>query len=271
MPAIDILILLGTGVGVGLAQGILGVGGGFIMVPVLVALFQRQGFPIDIAIPLAFGSSLLVIFITAVSSSRAHHREGNVWWKAAAVMGVAGAAGAGVGSTLTSQVISGEAMKSVFGVVVILAGVRMLLWTGPKSEGELQENPAIWFVWGFPTGVIVGLIGTGGGILAVPIMATIFKFKMHRAVGTSNGMMLFTASAGALGYLLNGLEVSGLPQYSVGYVSLLAWICLAPTSVTAAQIGTKLGHRLTEQVVRVLFVLLMLYIGLNMLGMFECI
>ena len=269
MPATDILILLGTGVGVGLAQGILGVGGGFIMVPVLVTLFQRQGLPIDIAIPLAFGSSLLVIFTTAVSSSWAHHRERDVWWKAAVVMGIAGAAGATAGSTLTSQVISGEVMKSVFGAVVILAGLRMLLWVGPKSEGEPQKNPIIWLAWGFPTGVIVGLIGIGGGIIAVPIMVTIFRFKMHRAVGTSNGMMLFTASAGALGYLLNGLEASGLPQYSVGYVSLLAWICLATTSVTAAQIGAKLGHRLTEQVVRVLFVLLMFYIGLDMLGIFD--
>jgi len=269
MSEVDILILLGTGVAVGLAQGILGVGGGFVMVPVLVAVFLRQDLPVDLAVRLAFGTSLLVIFTTATSSSWAHHREGNVWWKAAVVLGVAGAGGAAIGSTLTSQVISGEVMKSVLGGMLILVGLRMLLSLQPESEGEPRDKPILWFAWGFPIGIVVGLVGVGGGILAVPLMTLVFRFKMKQAVGTSSAMMLFTASAGALGYFLNGRGASGLPDYSVGYINLVAWMCVAATGVVVAQIGAKMGQKLTERVVRVIFVLLMFYMGLDMLGIFS--
>jgi uncharacterized membrane protein YfcA len=112
-------------------------------------------------------------------------------------------------------------------------------------------------------------VGVGGGILAVPLMTGVFKFKMKRAVGTSSAMMLFTASAGAFGYLLNGRGATGLPDYSVGYINLVAWICVAATGVVVAQIGAKMGQKLTERVVRVIFVLLMLYMGLDMLGIFS--
>ena len=269
MPADHIMVLLGTGIVVALAQGVLGLGGAFIMVPVLVAIFTRQDIPADTAVKLAIGSNLLVVLTTAISSSVAHHREGSVWWKAAVILGISGAVGALIGSILTSQLISGEVLKPAFGVLTILVGIRMLISNGSKNEGEPEDNPMVWLIWGFPAGLVVGVIGVGGGILFVPIMTTVFRFSMHRAVGTSTGTMLLTASAGTLGYVLNGLSVSGLPAYSIGYVNLTAWVCLAATSIGTAQIAARVAHKLQEKVIRIIFVILMLYMGLGMIGLFE--
>ena len=103
----------------------------------------------------------------------------------------------------------------------------------------------------------------------VPIMAVALKFKMHRAVGTSTGLMMFTSTAGALGYILNGMGVSGLPAYSIGYFNLPVWICLAATSVGMAQVGARVAHRLTARILRIIFVVVMFYMGLKMIGVFD--
>jgi len=122
-----IIILVATGIIVGLGQGLMGVGGAFIMVPVMVAVFDHMGWGQDVAVKIAFGTSLLVIFPAAVATTVAHQRRKAIWWKAAIVLGIAGAAGSLLGSTLTTRVIGGETMKIVFGVVVILASVRLLI------------------------------------------------------------------------------------------------------------------------------------------------
>ena len=114
----QIIVLLATGVGIGFAAGLLGLGGCFIMVPVMV--FTQMGIPVDTAVKLAFGLP------TVASSSLAHHRRGAVWWKAAIFLGISGAAGALLGATITSQFIRGEIIKIAFGAVAILAGIRML-------------------------------------------------------------------------------------------------------------------------------------------------
>ena len=264
-----ILVLLATGIGVGLAQGLLGLGGAFIMVPVLILLFAWQDIPVDTAVPLAFGTSLSVAFATAISSAWAHSREGDVWWKAAMILGLSGAMGALVGSTLTSQVIAGEIMRSVFGVATIVSGAAMLVSRERDYEEKARDNPLLWSIWGFPVGVSVGILGIGGGIVLIPLMTIVLKFKMHRAVGTACGTMLFTTSFGALGYLLNGLGAKDLPSASIGYINIVAFLCLVATSLVTAQVATRIGHRLTERVLKIVFVSLMLYLGLRMIGLFE--
>jgi len=265
----SIVILLVTGIAVGFAGGLLGVGGCFIMVPVAVMVFTNMDVPVDIAVKLAFGTSLLVVLPTAISGSLAHHRRGAVWWKAAIVLGIAGAAGALLGATVTSQFISGGAIKIAFGAVIILGGVRMLTAKPPTIEEEPKDSPLVWIGCGFPLGMVTGLIGIGGGVLVVPLMTAALRFKMHRAVGTSMGMMMFTSAAGALGYILNGLGVSGLPAHSIGYLNLPTWICLAATSVGMAQVGARVAHRLTARILRILFILVMFYLGLRMIGVFD--
>jgi hypothetical protein len=257
-----------TGVVVGLGQGLLGVGGAFIMVPVMVAVFDHLGWDQDVVVKIAFGTSLLVIFPAAITTTVAHQRRKAIWWKAAMVIGIAGAAGSLLGSTLTTRVIGGEVMKIVFGVVVILGSIRLLTAKPVESHESPRESPLLWATFGFLIGVFSGLLGAGGGILLVPVMVTVLKFRMHQAVATSAAVMVFTSGAGALGYFINGLDVSGLPADSFGYFSLTAWLCLAPTSIAMTQVGTWAAHRLSAKVLRIAFVVVMIVVGLRMVGAF---
>lgn len=268
MDADLIVILLATGVVVGLGQGLLGVGGAFIMVPVMVAVFQHMGWDPDLAVKTAFGTSLLVIFPAALATTAAQQRRGAVWWKPAVAMGLAGATGSLIGSTLTTRVIGGEVMKVVFGVVVVLAAVRLLTVRRHESRESPAQRPLAWASFGLLVGLFSGLLGTGGGILLVPAMVAFLRFRMHLAVATSAAVMAFTSGAGALGYFINGLHLSGLPGGSVGYFSLTAWLCLAPTSIALTQAGTWLAHRLTAGALRVAFALVMVAVGLHMVGAF---
>ncbi len=266
-PAL-IIILVAAGVIVGLGQGLLGVGGAFIMVPVMVAVFDHLGWDPDLAVKVAFGTSLLVIFPAAVATTAAHQRMKAIRWKPAIVMGMAGAAGSLLGATLTTRVIGGEIMKIAFGAVVILASIRLLTAKPLESRELPRESPLLCIALGFLVGMFSGLLGAGGGILLVPIMVVVLKFRMHQSVATSAAVMVFTSGAGALGYFINGLHVSALPGGSLGYFSLTAWLCLAPTSIAMTQIGTWASHRLSAKVLRMVFVVVMVVVGLRMVGAF---
>ena len=264
-----IIILALTGIGVGLAEGLLGVGGCFLMVPVTFYVFSTMGISPDIAIKLAFGSNLLVVFPTAISGAWAHTKKEAVWWKAGMVLGICGAIGALIGATITSRLLSEGILKLAFGLVIGLGAIRMLAWKPPKVEEDPKDDFLLWACLGFPIGIISGMIGIGGGIITVPVLGMALKFKMHRAVGTSLVMMIFTSIAGSIGYLINGLYVPNLPPFSIGYVNLLAWACLAMASIPVAQIGARTAHRLPATQIRYIFIAVMFYVALKMVGVFE--
>ncbi len=265
-----IIILALTGIGVGFVEGLLGVGGCFLMVPVIFFLFTTMGYSPDIAIKLAFGSNLLVVTPTAISGALAHTtKKDAVWWKTGMALGVCGAVGALIGATITSQFLSEGILKPAFGLVICLGAIRMLAWKPPEVEEDPKDKPLLWACWGFPIGIICGLIGIGGGIIAVPVLAIALKFKMHHAIGASLVMMAFTSIAGSMGYLINGLSVPNLPLYSIGYVNLPVWACLAMTGIPVALIGAKTAHKLPATQLRYIFIAVMFYVTLKMVGVFE--
>ena len=267
MTIAHILILLVTGTGAGFASGLLGVGGSFIMTPVQYLVFADMGIPADIAIKLAFGTSLMVILPTAASGTWRHHREGVVWWKAAVIMGGCGLACAFGGATLASY-LPGASLKLVFGAVVMAAGVGMLVRRPVESGEQPKTNPWLWVAWAAPIGLISGLVGLGGGVLAVPVMVLALRFRMHNAIATSLTFVMFTSIGGVIGYIVNGQGVPGLPAHSLGYVHLEAWGLLAATSIGMAQLGVKMAHRLPADRLRYVFIGVMFYLGLRMFGAF---
>ncbi len=269
MTIAHIIILLGTGVGVGFASGLLGVGGGFIMTPVQYVIFTNMGMSTDVAMKLAFGTSLLVILPTVASGAWRHHKKGAVWWRAAIIMGPCGAVAAFGGATLATHLLSGEMLKIVFSVVVLASGVRMLISKPMESEQAPRDNPWLWAAWAIPIGVVTGMTGLGGGVVAVPVMVLALKFKLRNAIATSLAMIIFTSTGGAIGYIVNGLGVPNLPAYSIGYVNLKAWFLLAVTSIGMAQVGAMTAHRLPTKQLRWIFIVVQFYVALRMMGVFE--
>ncbi|MBA7571544.1 hypothetical protein ES708_13309 [subsurface metagenome] len=263
-----IIILLGTGVGVGFASGLLGVGGGFIMTPVQYMLYLEMGLSEGIALKMAFGTSLLVILPTVASGAWRHHKKGAVWWKAAIIMGLCGAVAAFGGATLATR-LPEAVLKIVFGVVVLASGIWMLISRPLKSEQEAKDNPWLWIAWAIPIGMVTGLTGLGGGVVAVPVMVLALKFKMHSAIATSLAMIILSSAGGVTGYIINGLGIPNLPAYSIGYVNLLAWFLLAATSIGMAQVGAMTAHWLPAKQLRWIFIVVQFYVALRMMGVFD--
>jgi len=263
-----ILILLATGIGAGFAGGLLGLGGAFIMTPVQYLVFTNMGLPTDLAIKLAFGTSLLVVLPLAASGAWRHRLKGAVRWRAALIMGGSGLFFAFGGATLAAH-LPGAGLKVAFGAIILLSAIRMLTAPPPDVKKAPRENPWPLVAWAIPIGFVCGIFGIGGGILAIPVLVLALRFRMHNAVGTSLAIMLFTAAGGAIGYLVNGLGVAGLPDYSIGYINLQSWGLLAVTSVGTAQLGAIVAHKLPARQLRYIFIAVMLYMGLKMLGLFD--
>lgn len=269
MTTAQIMILLATGTGVGFAGGILGLGGAFIMTPVQLIIYgSLSGVSENTAIRLAFGTTLLVILPTAISGAWRHHKNGAVFWRVALVMGGCSLIGSFAGATITAH-LPGEALKLAFGVIVLAGGIWMLVTRPPQTEDEPRTNPWLWAAWALPIGIITGILGIGGGILAVPVMTMVFRFRIHNAAATSLSMMILTSTGGVIGYVINGIGVSDLPAYSLGYVNLQSWLLLSATSIGMAQVGAITAHRIPARALRYTFVTIMFYMGLKILGVFD--
>jgi len=268
MQATQIIALLVTGIVVGFASGLLGVGGCFIMVPVQYWVLTAIGVDPTIAIRIAFGTNLLVVLPTAFSGAMTHHRKGAVLWKAGVTFGIVGAVGAFFGAFVASH-LPGNVLTMAFGMAVILGAIRMLTAKPPQITEEPSDSLALFILWGIPLGIVSGIIGIGGGVLMIPVMVYFLRFKMHQAVGTSTALMIFTAAGGALSFLINGLGVDGLPPYSTGYLNWVQWILLAGCSIPMAVVGAKAAHLLPAKQLKYIFIVVMLYMGLKMTGLFA--
>ncbi len=268
MTIAHIFILLAAGIGVGFASSLLGIGGGFIMTPVQYMIYIDMGLPTDMAIKLAFGTNLLVILPTALSGAWRYSKLGAVNWKAVITMGGCSLVAAFGGAALATH-LPGDVLKIAFGAVILLAGVRVLTARLSTIEQKPRSNPWLWIAWAIPIGMVSGIVGIGGGVIVVPVMVLALRFKMHHAIANSLAVMIFTSIGGAVGYIINGLGVSNLPAYSIGYVNLLSWLLLSVTGVAMAQVGAMTAHRVPARQLNYIFIVLMFYMGLKMLGVFE--
>ncbi len=268
MNPLYIAILLITGASVGLVSGLLGVGGCFIMIPVQYWILTSMGIDPTISIRVAFGTNLFVVLPTAFSGSLRHHKNRAVLWKSALILGLISIIFTFLGTYVTT-LLPGSILKTIFGLAILLGALRMITARPIRVEGEPCTNPWTYVLLGAVFGFVTGLIGIGGGVLMVPLMVILLNYHMHEAVGTSTAIMMFTSFGGTLAYMLYGLGVPGLPPYSIGYVNLLQWISLACTSVPMAQVGASLAHRIRPKSLKWIFIIVMIYMGLKMIGVFS--
>jgi uncharacterized membrane protein YfcA len=239
------------------------------MVPVSYWVILAMDISPDIALRIAFGTSLLVIMPTAISGSWRHNKEKAVRWKTALILGSCALAGALLGSYLATQILSDKTLKVGFGGLVLAVAIWMGLGLMPKLSREDEgprENFKLVATCGFPIGMVTGLTGLGGGALIVPVLVLALNFSMQLAVGTSVASIILASLGGIVGYIVNGLGVSGLLPYSMGYINLPIWLCLAATSIPLAQLGARAAHALPAKPLRYIFIAFMVYSGLRMIG-----
>lgn len=267
MEPLYVAILLMTGAVAGFASGMLGIGGCFIMVPVQFWILTAMNVDPTIAIRISFGTALAAALPTAINGAIGHRRKGVVVEKAALLLGISGMFGAFLGGTLATHVPA-SVLKTTFGLIILIAAIKMTTEDAkPTKKPETGTLPFL--IFGLPLGFICGLIGIGGGTIMVPVMVTLMGFRIHQAVGTSTAAIIFTSSGGVASYMINGLGAPDLPAYSVGYVNLHQLILLAGTSIPMARTGVWAAHRLPAESLKRIFALLMLYVSLKMIGLFE--
>jgi len=240
------------------------------MVPVSYWVILAMGVYPDIAIRIAIGTSLLVILPTAISGTWGHSKKKAIHWKTAIILGSCGLLGALLGAYLAAR-LPGKILEIVFGGLVLAVAFWMGLGIMPKLRREAEgpeEKFGLVAACGFPIGVVTGLTGVGGGVLKVPMLVLALSFPMHIAIGTSVASIIFASLGGIVGYIVNGLGVSGLPPYSIGYINLPIWLCLVATSIPMAPLGARAAHALPANQIRYIFIAFMVYVGLRMLGVF---
>jgi uncharacterized membrane protein YfcA len=248
----------------GILAGLLGVGGGIVLVPVLDMAFGAAGVPVELRMHLAVGTSLASIVPTALSSARAHRRRSAIDHRVAGSWAVAVAAGAALGAWIASRV-SGAVLSAVFGVVALLAGLRMI-GGGGADGGDAPRRPGSrkWLPLPVGIGTVSAMMGIGGGTLSVPALMAL-GLPVHRAVGTSAWLGLWIALPAAAGFALSGWGRPGLPAFSAGYVNLMALAVLLPATVLAAPWGAKLAHGLSRRQLAAAFGVFLLVTAARML------
>jgi len=146
---------------------------------------------------------------------------------------IPGIIGGFVGAAIATHT-PGNIMAGLFGVLLVLAALRMFFSHPTTGEGNIPENLWVFLPWGFAFGLVSGLFGVGGGIVMVPVMTTILRIPLRQAIGTSTDFMVFSSASGIISYIINGLDVAGLPPYSFGYVNMAYWCVLVAASVPFA-------------------------------------
>ncbi len=260
-----IMILIFTGIGVGFFSGLIGVGGCFIMVPVQFWLLKSIGIPVDIAIRVAFGTNLFVVLPTALSGAISHKKKDSVDIKASMIVGIVGMFSAFLGGYIATK-LSGNTLKTFFAIVILFGALRMIFSKSIRLQPHHKGSTVSYIIVGIIIGIVSGIIGIGGGVIVIPLLVIFLGFSMHLAVGTSTALMVFTSFGGMVSYIVNGLGVKGLPPFSIGYVNLFQWFLLASTSIPMAYLGAKLAHKLHPKHLKTIFIVIMVYMALKMLG-----
>lgn len=232
------LYLLAGGIA-GFLAGLLGIGGGLVLVPVLVVLFTMQGFAASAIMPLALGTSLASIIFTSVSSMRAHHARGAVDWGTLRRM-APGIVGGAFASTALAAQLSPPTLKLMFAVYAGLAATQLICNFQPPATRVLPGPRGLTAAGGV-VGGISALTGVGGAVTSIPFLIWC-NVPARVAIGTASAIGLPVAAAGTLGYISYGLAAPALPPLSMGYVHLPALGAIVLASVLAAPLGARASH-----------------------------
>ena len=247
---------------VGILAGLFGIGGGAIIVPVLYEVFRVLDVPEDVRIQTCIGTSLAIIVPTTVRSYIGHKKKGAVLpdvvriWSFPAIVGVA------IGS-VTASFAPAPVFKIAFLVFVTFIAVRMLYGGERWKLGNELPGRGLLALYGFVTGLVSSLVGVSGGAISNAVL-TLYGRPMHQAVGTSAGIGVPITIAGAIGYMLAGWpHMAQLPPLSVGFVSLIGFVLMAPVSSFTTTYGVRLAHWLPRRQLEIAFGVFLVLVALR--------
>jgi len=251
-----------AGILVGILAGLFGIGGGAIIVPVLYEVFRAMAVPEDVRMQLCIGTSLAIIIPTTVRSYIEHKKKGAViphvvrLWALPAVTGVA------IGSVAASYAPA-AVFKIVFVLFASFISIKMLFGSERWNLGRELPGRLLLAFYGFITGLISALVGVSGGSVSNAVL-TMYGQPLQRAVATSAGIGVPITIAGTLGYMLAGWpHMAQLPPLSIGFVSVIGFVLMAPVSSYTASYGVRLAHWLPRRKLEIAFGCFLILVALR--------
>lgn len=259
-------ILLGLGAVSGFLAGLLGIGGGIVLVPGLFFALNTFGYDGDRVMHIAIGTSLAIIIPTGMSSVRAHWKHNAVRVDLVRRIGIGIVAGVGVG-TIIANYISGDTLNIIFAASMVLLAAIMASDPSRFAPSDYVPDHVPGQPWSALMGAVIGvlstLMGIGGATISVPYM-TLCRVPIHTAIATASALGLLISIPAALGFVVIGWGVDGLPPFSVGYVNLLACAAIIPASVLMAPFGARVAHRVAVKPLRRIFAAFIAVVALRM-------
>jgi len=256
------LWIVGAGVIVGILAGLFGIGGGAIIVPVLYEVFRALDVPEDLRMQMCIGTSLAIIVPTTVRSYYAHKAKGAVIPQVVRIWALPAIAGVAIGA-LVAAFAPAPVFKIVFVIFAGFISARMLSGGDRWNLGTELPGRAAQSGYGLLTGLVSSLVGVSGGSVSTTVL-TLYGRSMQQAVATSAGIGVPITIAGTIGYILAGWShMAQLPPLSIGYVSLIGLVLMAPVSSYTASYGVRLAHWLPRRKLEVGFGIFLLLVSLR--------
>jgi uncharacterized protein len=247
----DLALLAAVGCGAGLLAGLLGIGGGLLIVPVLRYLGPHLGLEPDVIMHVAVATSAAVIVPTAITSGRAHWKRGAVDSSILWLWGPAMAVGS-LATSLSGRYWSTEGLSLVFGIAAMAMALNLILGRGDLRLADRLPPRAAQGGLAAGIGAVSAVMGIGGGAIATTFM-TLFNVPIHRAVGTAAMLGVFVGAPALVGWIIAGWGQVGPPTPALGYVSLPIAVTILPTMLLLAPVGVRLAHRLPAAKLRKVF------------------
>lgn len=253
---------LGIGAAVGFFAGLLGIGGGAIMVPLLVMLFEAQGLPREHMLHVAVGTAMATVLFNSISSARAHASLGAIRWDLAARITPGILAGGLLGSGVASVIPRGL-FAALFTGVVYIAATHILLERKPRPSRQVPGVVGMFLV-GFGISAVSALGALGGAFITVPFLMYC-NVPMLQAIGTAAAVGFPIGLAGTIGFVLTGWGGTGIPGPNLGYVYLPALAGILVASVLTAPLGARLAHRIPTKRLKQIFAIMLYLVATRML------
>jgi uncharacterized membrane protein YfcA len=252
-------VIVVGGIVTGTLAGLFGVGGGAVIVPVLYEVFRVLGVAEEIRMQLCVGTSLAIIVPTTFRSYLVHRAKGAVMPEVLRVWAVPAVIGVAVGAAIAAFAHA-TVFKIAFVVIATVIAIKLLFGSDAwRIANELPGRIAM-TVYGFIVGLCAALMGVSAGSVANMIL-TLYGKPIHRAVATSAGLGVPITIAGTIGYMLAGLPRQNLtPPFSIGFVSLVGLVLMAPISSFIAPYGARLAHALSRKHLEMAFGIFLLLI-----------
>jgi len=259
---IEISLYILTGACAGFAAGLLGIGGGLIIVPVLFFIFSAQGYETQYLMQMALTTSLATIVVTSISSTRAHHKKQAVLWPLVLLLSPGIIFGAWFGGLFAST-INSDSLKSFFAFFEFAIAINLILKKQPAQHNTVIKK-TVAAAGGTVIGFVSTLVGIGGGTMTVPFLHW-FSISMRNAVATSAACGFPIAFIGTLAYIYASYDLPLSGSYAIGYLQYDAFLFIAGSSFLFAPLGAKVAHSISEKALRLSFSFILFSLGLIML------